>query len=90
MALDTKTIPSAGSSSSLKHYLDPSPTAVYALRTCHHAAEDDYETDPKTPVAGRRKRQREWTWTLGPLPSVPAGGQAVTEEDKTTAVNDNA
>ena len=34
------------------------------------SSEDEDEEDsalyPKTPVAGRRKRQREWVWTLGP------------------------
>lgn len=28
---------------------------------------DDNVMFPKTPIAGRRKRMREWTWTLGPL-----------------------
>lgn len=27
----------------------------------------DDESYPKTPVAGRKKRRREWVWTLGPL-----------------------
>lgn len=29
--------------------------------------EDDTDTVPQTPVAGRRKRQRDWVWTLGPI-----------------------
>ncbi|KAF1826559.1 uncharacterized protein K489DRAFT_376985 [Dissoconium aciculare CBS 342.82] len=28
--------------------------------------EEDSDTCPVTPVVGRRKRQREWVWTLGP------------------------
>ena len=32
-------------------------------------AEEDEAEYPKTPVAGRRKRQREWVWTLGPRDS---------------------
>jgi len=27
----------------------------------------DHETCPVTPVAGRRKRMRDWVWTLGPV-----------------------
>lgn len=29
--------------------------------------EEDSDTCPATPVAGRRKRHRQWVWTLGPL-----------------------
>jgi len=29
-----------------------------------------------TPVIGRRKKIRDWTWTLGPVTSVPTIGQA--------------
>jgi len=29
--------------------------------------EDESESVPATPVAGRRKRDRQWRWTLGPL-----------------------
>lgn len=66
-----------------KHALSPSSATdePLALSTCHHAEEDDYETDPKTPIAGRRKRQREWVWTLGPLPGLPSRD----EEGKTTS-----
>jgi hypothetical protein len=28
--------------------------------------EEDSDTCPMTPVVGRRKRQRQWVWTLGP------------------------
>jgi hypothetical protein len=28
--------------------------------------EEDSDTCPVTPVVGRRKRQRQWVWTLGP------------------------
>ncbi|KAF1808894.1 hypothetical protein P152DRAFT_452538 [Eremomyces bilateralis CBS 781.70] len=31
---------------------------------------------PTTPVAGRRKRERNWVWTLGRLPGMTAGGEA--------------
>ncbi|KAF1925466.1 uncharacterized protein M421DRAFT_70071 [Didymella exigua CBS 183.55] len=31
-------------------------------------SEDDSDTCPQTPVAGRRKRSRDWRWTLGKLP----------------------
>ena len=29
--------------------------------------DDDDDAYPTTPIAGRRKRQREWVWTLGPV-----------------------
>ncbi|KAK5018862.1 hypothetical protein LTR60_001129 [Cryomyces antarcticus] len=29
--------------------------------------ESDSDTPPETPVAGRRKKSREWVWTLGPI-----------------------
>jgi len=32
------------------------------------SSEDDSDSCPETPVAGRRKRTRHWRWTLGPLP----------------------
>lgn len=36
-----------------------------------YGVEGDVESDicPVTPVAGRRKRMREWVWTLGPITS---------------------
>ncbi|KAF2745858.1 hypothetical protein M011DRAFT_469117 [Sporormia fimetaria CBS 119925] len=33
------------------------------------SSESDSDSAPETPVAGRRKRRRDWRWTLGPLPS---------------------
>ncbi|KAF2829685.1 hypothetical protein CC86DRAFT_367633 [Ophiobolus disseminans] len=32
------------------------------------SSEDDSDTGGQTPVAGRRKRTREWKWTLDPIP----------------------
>jgi len=29
--------------------------------------EEDSDTCPATPVAGRKKRHRDWVWTLGPV-----------------------
>ena len=29
--------------------------------------EDDSNSYPTTPIAGRRKRHRQWVWTLGPV-----------------------
>ena len=29
--------------------------------------EEDSDTCPATPVAGRKKRHRQWVWTLGPI-----------------------
>lgn len=36
--------------------------------------EEDSDTCPATPVAGRRKKHRQWVWTLGPVnqPTVEA------------------
>lgn len=31
--------------------------------------DEDSDTCPATPVAGRRKRHRQWRWTLGPVES---------------------
>ncbi|KAK8169397.1 hypothetical protein IWX90DRAFT_175869 [Phyllosticta citrichinensis] len=40
-------------------------------RKCKRESPSDSESDgdecPQTPVAGRRKRRREWVWTLGPI-----------------------
>ncbi|KAJ4368858.1 hypothetical protein N0V83_005940 [Neocucurbitaria cava] len=48
------------------------------------SSEDDSDC-PETPVAGRRKRRRDWRWTLGPLPgpTKPASStsDATTSED---------
>ncbi|PVI06830.1 hypothetical protein DM02DRAFT_638532 [Periconia macrospinosa] len=35
------------------------------------SSESDSDSCPETPVAGRRKRRRDWRWTLGPLPGAP-------------------
>lgn len=45
----------------------------------------DDTTDPKTPVLGRRKRRREWKWTLGPL-SAGAGRCDASSEHHEVAV----
>lgn len=45
------------------------------------SSDEDEEEDalyPKTPIAGRMKRRREWTWTLGQIP-----GQGSDSEQKT-------
>lgn len=45
--------------------------------------EEDSDTCPATPVAGRRKRHRQWVWTLGPIkPAERTSGehQAQSEE----------
>lgn len=34
--------------------------------------EEDSDTCPATPVAGRKKRHREWVWTLGPVDTTSA------------------
>ncbi|KAK8179123.1 hypothetical protein BC567DRAFT_255555 [Phyllosticta citribraziliensis] len=52
-----------------------SPSLAMSLslpgRNCKRESPSDSESDgdecPQTPVAGRRKRRREWVWTLGPI-----------------------
>ncbi|KAJ4308675.1 hypothetical protein N0V94_009253 [Neodidymelliopsis sp. IMI 364377] len=43
-------------------------------------SEDDSDTCPQTPVAGRRKRSRDWRWTLGKLPGDHASSTASDDE----------
>ncbi|KAI4640962.1 uncharacterized protein J4E79_011748 [Alternaria viburni] len=50
------------------------------------SSDDDSDSAPETPVAGRRKRTRDWRWTLGPLPSdnkssVSSASDATISED---------
>ncbi|RMY26206.1 hypothetical protein D0865_16270, partial [Hortaea werneckii] len=40
--------------------------------------EEDSDTCPATPVAGRRKKDRQWRWTLGPIRST----QSDVEDEK--------
>lgn len=42
--------------------------------------EDENDSVPATPVAGRRQKDRQWRWTLGPIS--PSQGE---EEKATTA-----
>jgi hypothetical protein len=44
-------------------------------------SEDDSDTCPQTPVAGRRKRSRDWRWTLGKL---PGDSQSPASEDESS------
>lgn len=41
--------------------------------------EEDSDTCPATPVAGRKKRHREWVWTLDPIKTA-----APTDSDERT------
>ncbi|KAF1829978.1 hypothetical protein BDW02DRAFT_508639 [Decorospora gaudefroyi] len=51
------------------------------------SSEDESDSCPETPVAGRRKRTRDWRWTLGPLPasdqSASSTSDVQTSEDST-------
>ena len=47
--------------------------------------EDDSDSVPATPIAGRSKRHRQWVWTLGPVNS--AAGNDESEEADTEATN---
>ncbi|KAH7090680.1 hypothetical protein FB567DRAFT_437994 [Paraphoma chrysanthemicola] len=48
------------------------------------SSEDESDTCPETPVAGRRKRTRDWRWTLGPVPG-SAKAASSTTSDATTS-----
>lgn len=54
------------------------------------ALEDDDEPSPisKTPVAGRNKKDREWKWTLGPLPKISLEGSALLRVDSHSSEED--
>ncbi|WPH04998.1 Hypothetical protein R9X50_00789600 [Acrodontium crateriforme] len=43
--------------------------------------EEDSETCPATPVAGKRKRHRQWRWTLAPIGSGQQCSEEKNEED---------
>jgi hypothetical protein len=43
------------------------------------SSEDDSDVCPQTPVAGRRKRSRDWRWTLGTLPGSTASSSSMTD-----------
>ncbi|KAH9875102.1 hypothetical protein J1614_004590 [Plenodomus biglobosus] len=47
------------------------------------SSDDDSDSCSETPVAGRRKRTRDWRWTLGPLAGkgVPSDDEVLTSED---------
>ncbi|KAH8722895.1 hypothetical protein GQ44DRAFT_741267 [Phaeosphaeriaceae sp. PMI808] len=52
------------------------------------SSEDESDTCPATPVAGRRKRTRDWRWTLGTIPgpnksASSSTSDATTSEDST-------
>ena len=48
--------------------------------------EEEGDMPPVTPVAGRRKRHRQWRWTLGPIsPNFGGEKEVETEDQKTLA-----
>lgn len=54
--------------------------------------EDEEERDesyPTTPVAGRRKRHRQWRWTLGPVGSLSSEEDTTTSIDSSTSANED-
>ncbi|OJD35880.1 uncharacterized protein BKCO1_1400028 [Diplodia corticola] len=74
----------------------PAPAPVLLATAQHHSterprcqkrespsdSESDSDTCPATPVAGRRKRRREWKWTLGPIDGQQVDAKLVREEDE--------
>ncbi|KAF2447284.1 hypothetical protein P171DRAFT_483330 [Karstenula rhodostoma CBS 690.94] len=70
-ASPTLSIPSSSSSSSSSFaslQTSPRPGGPRAGDK-RDSSDSDSDSCPETPVAGRRKRRRDWRWTLGPLPS---------------------
>lgn len=51
-----------------------SPTQVGGKRDSSSDDENESDSCPATPVAGRRKRHRQWRWTLGPVGGSADGG----------------
>ncbi|OCL03170.1 hypothetical protein AOQ84DRAFT_158699 [Glonium stellatum] len=45
------------------------------------SSESDSDSCPETPVAGRRKRRREWVWTLGPIGKHSLSSETSTSDD---------
>ncbi|GME49309.1 hypothetical protein GTA08_BOTSDO00365 [Neofusicoccum parvum] len=72
------------------------PTAPATVTAQHHSTErprsqkrdspSDSESDsdscPETPVAGRRKRRREWVWTLGPVDGQQSDAKFLRQQDE--------
>jgi hypothetical protein len=52
----------------LKLAPNTSPTTSTCAKRDSSSDEDSDDAYTQTPVAGRCKRRRDWTWTLGPLP----------------------
>ncbi|KAF2655513.1 hypothetical protein K491DRAFT_678832 [Lophiostoma macrostomum CBS 122681] len=52
------------------------------------SSESDSDSCPETPVAGRRKRRRDWRWTL-PTPPSDKSSSASTTSDATTSEDSN-
>lgn len=50
------------------------------------SSESDSDTCPETPVAGRRKLNRDWVWTLGTLP----GQSSQNSTDESTSISSSA
>jgi hypothetical protein len=62
-----------------------SPSTPTRSKRDSSSEEEDEDSDDarlETPVAGRRKRQREWTWTLGTLPGYTANADM--EEERSS------
>jgi hypothetical protein len=53
------------------------------------SSEDDSDSAPETPVAGRRKRTRDWRWTLGPV-SVSDKAAATSSSSSSSIASDAA
>ncbi|EDU48934.1 hypothetical protein PtrSN002B_006882 [Pyrenophora tritici-repentis] len=54
------------------------------------SSEDDSDSCPETPVAGRRKRTRDWRWTLGPLPTTDKSSSASSASSASDAASEDS
>ncbi|KAF2839563.1 hypothetical protein M501DRAFT_1015658 [Patellaria atrata CBS 101060] len=54
------------------------------------SSDSDSDSAPETPVAGRRKRRREWVWTLGPIGKNASSTSASSTETSTTTSDDES
>ncbi|EKG21708.1 hypothetical protein MPH_00928 [Macrophomina phaseolina MS6] len=77
--LDTQISKPAGSATAQRHSTE---RARCQKRESPSDSESDSDSCPETPVAGRRKRRREWKWTLGPIDGQELDAKYLREEDE--------
>jgi len=68
----------------LPHRIKPKKASAQTGDKRDSSSESDSDACPETPVAGRRKRRREWVWTLGTLPGQTAAADNSTSSSTTS------